>query len=55
MKAHPHEDESVTVVAFRAHPALIQALDEAAAKEGLSRADIARRATLRDLQRKDAP
>ena len=43
------------VIAFRASQQLVQALDEAAEREGLSRADIARRATLRDLQRKDEP
>jgi hypothetical protein len=43
------------VVAFRASQALISALDEAASREGLTRADIARRAALRDLQRKDEP
>jgi hypothetical protein len=51
--------DEVVVVAFRATPQLIQALDAAAEAEGLTRADIARRAALRDLHlqqsRKDAP
>jgi Ribbon-helix-helix protein, copG family len=48
-------DEIPTVIAFRATPQLVAALDQAAEREGLSRADIARRAALRDLQRKDEP
>jgi len=45
------DDEEVgsIVVAFRADRRLAAAADEAAAKEGLSRSDIARRALLRDL------
>jgi hypothetical protein len=53
MKQPQTPDEAATVIAFRATPQLVQALDEAAAQEGLTRADIARRAALRDLQRKD--
>jgi predicted transcriptional regulator len=54
MKHTPTPDElHPTVVAFRATPQLVQALDAAAEKEGLKRSDIARRAALRDLQRKD--
>jgi hypothetical protein len=37
------------VVAFRADRRLAAAADEAAAREGLSRSDIARRALLRDI------
>jgi hypothetical protein len=44
----PDETGSV-VVAFRANKALADAADAVAAKEGLSRSDIARRALLRDL------
>jgi hypothetical protein len=44
-------DETASViVAFRADRRLAAAADEAAAREGLSRSDIARRALLRDLQ-----
>jgi hypothetical protein len=45
------DDEEVgsIVVAFRADRRLAARADEAAAKEGLSRSDIARRALLRDL------
>jgi hypothetical protein len=39
------------VIAFRAPPDLHQWADEAAAAEGISRSDIARRALLRDRQR----
>ena len=46
-------DEIPIVVAFRANLQLVQALDEAASREGLTRADIARRATLQALRRKD--
>jgi hypothetical protein len=53
MKQPRTPDETATVVAFRANLQLVQALDEAASREGLTRADIARRAALRDLQRKD--
>ena len=46
------DDDEVAsiVVAFRANRQLAAAADEAAAREGLSRSDIARRALLRDLQ-----
>jgi hypothetical protein len=39
------------VVAFRAEPALTDWLDTAAAAEGISRADYARRALIRERQR----
>jgi hypothetical protein len=51
----PRTPDEPTVIAFRATPQLVQALDQPAEREGLSRADIARRAALRDLQRKDEP
>jgi hypothetical protein len=52
MKHTPTPDElHPTVVAFRATPQLVQALDAAAEKEGLKRADVARRAVLRDMKR----
>jgi hypothetical protein len=53
MKTPTPDELHPTVVAFRASLQLVQALDAAAAQEGLTRADIARRAALRDLQRKD--
>jgi predicted transcriptional regulator len=55
MKQPRIHDEIPTVIAFRATPELVAALDAAAEREGLKRSDIARRATLRDLQRKDEP
>lgn len=53
MKQPRTPDEAATVIAFRATPELVQALDHAAAKEGLSRADIARRATIFALRKDD--
>ena len=44
------EELGSIVVAFRASKQLAAAADEAAAREGLSRSDVARRALLRDLQ-----
>jgi metal-responsive CopG/Arc/MetJ family transcriptional regulator len=38
------------VVAFRAPPQMIERLDNAAAAEGISRSDVARRAVIRDLR-----
>ena len=47
------EDERGLVIAFRAPADLIATVDAAAAAEGISRSDIARRALLRDLRRKE--
>jgi Ribbon-helix-helix protein, copG family len=47
----PDEFNSSVVIAFRANAQLVAALDEAAAREGLSRADVARRATLQALRK----
>ncbi len=41
------------IVAFRAPRELLEAIELAAAKEGLSRSDVARRACLRDLAKPD--
>jgi hypothetical protein len=52
--AEMSEDKAVQlqpVIAFRAPPDLHAWADEAAAAEGISRSDIARRALLRDRQR----
>ena len=49
----PDEDNlqrTPTLVAFRVAPTLLGLLDAAAAEEGVSRADIARRALIRDLR-----
>jgi hypothetical protein len=43
------------VIAFRAPAELASAAEEAAAREGLSRSDIARRALIRDLDRDKQP
>jgi hypothetical protein len=43
------EETNSVIVAFRCNPALATAAEAAAAAEGLSRSDIARRALLRDL------
>jgi hypothetical protein len=51
---HPSDESSAVVVAFRATPQLIEALDAAAQAEGLCRAAYARRAALQSLRRKDA-
>jgi hypothetical protein len=53
MKTPRPPNETLTVIAFRADRTLLQALDEAAKAEGLKRSHIARRAALRDLQKKD--
>ena len=37
------------LIAFRASPELMDRIDASAAQEGISRADVARRAVLRDL------
>jgi hypothetical protein len=37
------------IVAFRAPKALVAAAERAAAREGISRSDVARRALIRDL------
>jgi hypothetical protein len=42
---------SSVVIAFRATPQLVQALDELAAKDGLKRADIARTAAIRHVRK----
>jgi hypothetical protein len=39
-----------TVIAFRAPDSLVAELDTVAALEGISRADVARRACIRDLR-----
>ena len=48
-------DDSTGIIAFRASTALIAAVEAAAAQEGISRADVARRAVLRDLGLAKAP
>jgi hypothetical protein len=50
MSEHNIENSTV-IVTYRAPPALAAALDRAAAAEGITRSDVARRAALRDLQR----
>ena len=44
-------EEQCAIIAFRAPPELVAAVDSAAALEGVSRSDIARRAVMRDLRR----
>ena len=51
MKTDERDDDRGTVVAFRASRQLVAGLDTAAAAEGISRSDVARRAAIRDLQR----
>jgi metal-responsive CopG/Arc/MetJ family transcriptional regulator len=46
------QDET-TQIALRVPASLAQAIDRAAADEGISRSDVVRRATMRDLQRQD--
>jgi predicted transcriptional regulator len=43
------EELHPTVIAFRADPQLVAALDAAAEREGLKRSHIARRAVLREM------
>jgi hypothetical protein len=50
MSEHETETNSV-IVTYRAAPALAAALDRAAAAEGITRSDVARRAALRELRR----
>ena len=45
-------DERGMTIQFRAPAGLIATVDAAAAAEGISRSDIARRALLRDLRRR---
>jgi metal-responsive CopG/Arc/MetJ family transcriptional regulator len=51
MTKEENQVRRVGLVSFQASHDLISAIDEAAAKEGVSRSDIARRALMRDLQR----
>ena len=39
----------VTIIAFRATPELVANVEAAAAAEGITRSDVARRALIRDL------
>jgi hypothetical protein len=51
MKDRDREDETGTVImAFRCPKYLFGAIESAAAAEGISRSDIARRACIRDLR-----
>ena len=52
------EDEHCTqhaVIAFRASAALLANAEKAAAAEGISRSDVARRALIRDLAGRSEP
>ena len=51
VSAKEAEDRWGGIVAFRAPPQMIERIDNAAAAEGISRSDVARRAVLRDLTR----
>jgi hypothetical protein len=48
-------DHRGAVISFLAPPQMIERMDDAAAAEGISRSDVARRAVLRDLQRQPSP
>jgi hypothetical protein len=48
------EDEQTGIVAYRASRALIAEIEAAAAAEGISRSDVARRAVIRDLAKSKA-
>jgi metal-responsive CopG/Arc/MetJ family transcriptional regulator len=47
-------DELWQLIAFRAPPGLVQAIDRQARDEGISRSDVVRRAAMRDLRRQHA-
>jgi hypothetical protein len=49
------ESESGGVIAFRCPPALVAAAERAAAAEGLTRSDIARRALIYALRGNNSP
>jgi hypothetical protein len=48
--AEQAEERDCIIIAFRARPELAAAAERAAAVEGLTRSDIARRALIRDLR-----
>ena len=50
-RAEEIERHSGSIVAFRAPPQMVERMDDAAAAEGISRSDVARRAVIRDLGR----
>jgi hypothetical protein len=49
------EERDCIVIAFRAPPELAAAAETAAAAEGITRSDIARRALIRDLRARREP
>jgi hypothetical protein len=51
MRSEKEPDKLWGVIAFRAPPGLIADLESAAALEGISKSDVARRALLRDIAR----
>jgi hypothetical protein len=48
------KSDDTQLIAFRAPATLVQAIDRAAADEGISRSDVVRRGAMRDLRRQHA-
>jgi hypothetical protein len=54
MARDENQDRRIAVIAFQCDPELLASVDNAAAREGISRSDIARRAVKRALERDEA-
>jgi hypothetical protein len=53
MTAAPADERNGGIIAFRASADLLVSIEAAAASEGISRSDIARRALIRDLRARE--